>query len=921
MVTPLTRLLPCHVHVAAVYRCANFDRCCPAIASTLKYYAETIGTLSLVWAACTVLGAFGARYIRLRIIVPLSGCQSYGKINVLCNEAEKDSEKQSDLKRQRRMLKAKGYGALAAFACLALAALATIPAVANMLSSDSGASTAGIHGNCNAPNVTTMQNDSCRPRYQAPSMEPLPFPVPPFMPPSPLVPLPTAPPPPWSPPPVMPAPTNPLAGPSYPPPSLSVTPVAPPPPFLTPPFVPSSPALPTPASPTTFTPSNQPPPWPPPTLQPPLAPPNSIDPCPNDRTELCGVLRVDDELVNGDRLTNANNHTLCYSSLSYDLFVLDSSGAILHTITLTSTSKLVMQGDGNLVIANTGLSTSVLWDFNSGGYLFLRAFPLTGLCGFGATCTGLDTCASPPPPPRQRNLLAAPSSFVVGRVYSVMHEYADLALQPGAFIIHIYGKGNAPKDRAASGGNFIAQRLTRAGGVFDLEGVPSGSYTARIVAGGVITAQHYEVVAHDIDVDVPGAIGSRVTAGVIIVCNAFPCPVPPSERVVVLTWDATRVDNLDLELSFALPPAPGALDTNGRCEVFSGRQKCGGAVWSASSDRWACGAPLCTQSVLRRPVTKSGYSCQDLISQGRRFKVMSELEACRYVASTYSMCQQCHPLETGSPVITQRSEVIRIEKFQTWDWGRGSTSQSPRLADGSGDSGPYAFLVAAPSLRCYGYEMASSPTVPGGNVKVDCIGDCKTGDGYCYAHPLGVCANCKLWGADPTKGEVLCSAKNAPQGGPLPNTRAWVLGQCGTAPSTVKRLLQQAQTANCSNSPAWVQARASIRVFTGTGVQLYRTWTPEKWNVYAVTSTDPAPNLEYASVACIQIYDALQSPVTFPIDFMAYDAMQANLAKAKGSCAALRTFGHPGSDGACWPGAMLVGEVCGDRMQGACASG
>ena len=58
--------------------------------------------------------------------------------------------------------------------------------------------------------------------------------------------------------------------------------------------------------------------------------------------------------------------------------------------------------------------------------------------------------------------------------------------------------------------------------------------------------------------------------------------------------------------------------------------------------------------------------------------------------------------------------------------------------------------------RDRGYGRPSSPSVAGGGNTVDCVGDCTTGRGYCYARSYQgerICANCVLW--DPVGSEVL----------------------------------------------------------------------------------------------------------------------------------------------------------------------
>lgn len=82
----------------------------------------------------------------------------------------------------------------------------------------------------------------------------------------------------------------------------------------------------------------------------------------------------------------------------------------------------------------------------------------------------------------------------------------------------------------------------------------------------------------------------------------------------------------------------------------------------------------------------------------------------------------------------------------------------------------YATYATFTERRCEGYGLPSSPHLPGGGVTVDCVGNCATGAGYCYASSDGQsCANCLLWGEDAT----ICSDFGMPQGGPVPGTSAW----------------------------------------------------------------------------------------------------------------------------------------------------
>ena len=87
----------------------------------------------------------------------------------------------------------------------------------------------------------------------------------------------------------------------------------------------------------------------------------------------------------------------------------------------------------------------------------------------------------------------------------------------------------------------------------------------------------------------------------------------------------------------------------------------------------------------------------------------------------------------------------------------------------------YTLYARRSDRRCYGYNLHSSPLRPGGNTTVDCVGDCTTGEGYCYAFEeangdVG-CASCALWDAE-AKGMVSCPSTGCHRG-PLPGTSEW----------------------------------------------------------------------------------------------------------------------------------------------------
>jgi len=86
----------------------------------------------------------------------------------------------------------------------------------------------------------------------------------------------------------------------------------------------------------------------------------------------------------------------------------------------------------------------------------------------------------------------------------------------------------------------------------------------------------------------------------------------------------------------------------------------------------------------------------------------------------------------------------------------------------------YAMLPTSTYVRrnCHGIDLETDPNLAGsptvtrsvnGRPVVDCMGNCATGEGYCYSSYDGrFCAPCKLYNAGP--GEVLCATYNVPDG-------------------------------------------------------------------------------------------------------------------------------------------------------------
>jgi len=91
----------------------------------------------------------------------------------------------------------------------------------------------------------------------------------------------------------------------------------------------------------------------------------------------------------------------------------------------------------------------------------------------------------------------------------------------------------------------------------------------------------------------------------------------------------------------------------------------------------------------------------------------------------------------------------------------------------------YRIFVGAPPRLCRGYGLPAPPAWPGApDGRVDCIGNCFTGTGYCYATADSKCQQCSYYSSIP--GQPTCSDLGAPQGGPLYGTAEWGQAYCPT---------------------------------------------------------------------------------------------------------------------------------------------
>ena len=169
----------------------------------------------------------------------------------------------------------------------------------------------------------------------------------------------------------------------------------------------------------------------------------------------------------------------------------------------------------------------------------------------------------------------------------------------------------------------------------------------------------------------------------------------------------------------------------------------------------------------------------------------------------------------------------------------------------------YELFVSAPLPYCRGMRLRSSPHLPGGAEEVDCVGDCSTGRGYCYATPAGLCANCVLWEPDEAAGEVSCYEHGRPQGGPVPGTAAWDAGErLGLSFGTCRADFDAATVEPPPLCVRDVAVDVSVQLIDGKQGTSHTSWLPPVTrDAHAV---DPVP----ATIAGVMCVDPRQAPGT-----------------------------------------------------------
>ena len=384
--------------------------------------------------------------------------------------------------------------------------------------------------------------------------------------------------------------------------------------------------------------------------------------------------------------------------------------------------------------------------------------------------------------------------------------YANIeaaAAQPGGFSVYVH-------DAATQA--LIAQTTTGSGGKFKLGGLPASHVLVSVQVGlHVRTMFGVQAVPRQLDVVVSSGTETYQSIAVLLTCARMPaaleeptCSLDPRESLAyfVLQWDGSVAPNLDLVLTKTYEP----LEQGGPerlCETWEGRTACGGAQWSQYSDAWTCAAPTCTLKVL--DTDAGGYTCAarmkilETDSPVGQTRLAIQLDACERVAIEFeNECGACMPTaNTTEALVRTKAEVIKVASLAY------------------GTPAPWGLYVRATPFPCAGIGMPSREALPGGARLVNCVGDCLTGRGYCYAAALpgaageeatNYCANCVLWNADQAKGEVLCSAtaSGLAQGGPLPSDSAWEANGCPRDIGNVSVLPPRAL------AQEWQRARAVV---------------------------------------------------------------------------------------------------------------
>ncbi|KAL1499523.1 hypothetical protein AB1Y20_011726 [Prymnesium parvum] len=309
-----------------------------------------------------------------------------------------------------------------------------------------------------------------------------------------------------------------------------------------------------------------------------------------------------------------------------------------------------------------------------------------------------------------------------GRAYAVQSQYSYLFSQTsfeGALVVSVHVGADAAWNAVA-----VQTTTTGVGGSFSFTGLQPGMYTVKSRMNSAVSSLFSPLVIVDHSINV-GHNEQAAPLGVLVVNSAAPI----DETFVVLRYETLYPTALSLVVSFTSDSS--SYEQSSRCEVWEGRPYCGRAVWTeASLPCTAAAAAVCGNPFLK---CFFDASCSSNPAQVGCFA--GGQQTCRFCGSLpYTAC----PSDSVAAV----REVAQVVTMSA-------------LAPSA-----YNIFVNAPRRLCLGFGLAAPPLYAGGpDGTVDCIGNCKTGTGYCYATLDNKSQSCLLYapGGYVPFGQRLCS--------------------------------------------------------------------------------------------------------------------------------------------------------------------
>ena len=540
-------------------------------------------------------------------------------------------------------------------------------------------------------------------------------------------------------------------------------------------------------------------------------------------------------------------------------------GVGTHVVHLAYTADA---GSPNLTIGNASRT------------LALHVGHATGTVAAAASSSSASSSSSDPPAERWLDTVHlaprdAASVAIVGQLASLLPEHgasADTPLDWSGAVLTLHdglvasaAAATSSTSAAASSSSpaspVLQEATADADGHFAFAPVAGGTYTVRAVRGGgaLVSSASTEpltLVPTSLAVSTARAAAAALKLGVLLVTDA---EVAAGTTRVVLRW---RGDRSDLGLRAVFPYAPPCADVP--------TPTCAGPHEDCYYDP-ACADPSSDPH--------GGLGCNaGGVAQSCRFCGFGHFPNCPVTAAGAASAALAGegepptpppPSPPPPPETPTRAGLCEVFEGRpacadaAWSRPADATLHAEVVTFGAFAAANYSiFATAQPARLCRGYQLPSSASLPGGAAgAVDCVGNCATGRGYCYAAGDS-CANCVLWDPDPAQGEVLCCAHGGPQGGKLPGTQPWQADGACSADSGARALGQCSSNASLAatdadGSPvaAAVALPAPSPLASGCGrlegiVELVQGATPMATAVH-LPHWRPTVSVEAARVACL----------------------------------------------------------------------